>query len=335
MKRFCSVIVWLAVAVLVPSQVSAQEDVEGTSDHEIVSRFQGSWIIDYAHVEFDEYEAVLGAASGFGTNSAPLVWGEAQTLEGEVTRLLYRTPEGRSSLEVFRNYTAELASAGFETLFECRTDDCGTRFYYRERGIFDRTGSISDLFIPEPENQRYVAARLARPGEGDVYLFLYVAEHTLMITSRGTYAHLDVVEIESMETNMVTIDADAMARDIGQAGRVALYGIFFETGSADITAQSDATLTEIATLLQGNPDMSLHIVGHTDSEGTLEFNMDLSSRRAQAVMDTLVTGQGIAAARLRANGVGYLAPVASNRTDEGRARNRRVELVEIFGTDAH
>ena len=150
MKRFCSVIVWLAVAALVPSQVDAQEDLEGTSDHEIISRFQGSWIIDYAHVDFDEYEAVLGAATGFGTTSSPLVWEKAQTLEGEVTRVLYRTPEGRSSLEVFRNYTAELARSGFEVLCECRTADCGQYFYYRERPIFGRTGSISDLFIPEP-----------------------------------------------------------------------------------------------------------------------------------------------------------------------------------------
>ena len=247
--------------------------------------------------------------------------------EGEVTRLLYRTPEGRSSLEVFRNYTTELASSGFEVLFECRAADCGRYFYYRERPIFDRTGTIGDLFIPEPENQRYVAAKLGRPGEGDVYVFLYVAESTY---DDETYAHLDVVEIEPMETNMVTIDADAMARDIGQAGRVALYGIFFETGSADITAQSEGALTEIATLLQGNPDMRLHIVGHTDNEGTLEFNMDLSTQRAEAVMEALVTGHGVAAARLMANGVGYLAPVASNRNDEGRARNRRVELVETF-----
>ena len=327
MKRFCSVIVWLAIVALVPSQVNAQEDLEGTSDHEIVSRFEGSTIIDYADAEFDDYEAVLG---GSGSTLRPLVWERAQTLEGEVTRILYRAPEGRTSLEVFRNYTSELAGQGFESLFECSGAECGRYFYYREQPIFQRTGSISGLFVPEPQNQRYVAARLARPGEGDVYVFLYVAEHTFVSSMEGTYAHLDVVEIEAMETNMVTIDADAMARDISEAGRVALYGIFFETGSADITAQSEATLTEIATLLQGNADMSLHIVGHTDNEGTLEYNMDLSNRRADAVMETLVTGRGIAAARLRASGVAYLAPVASNRTDEGRAMNRRVELVEIF-----
>ncbi len=82
MKKFCSIVVWLTWAALVPSQVDAQEDLEGTSDHEIVSRFQGSWIVDYAHAEFDEYEAVLGAASGYGTNSSPLVWGESQVLAG-------------------------------------------------------------------------------------------------------------------------------------------------------------------------------------------------------------------------------------------------------------
>ncbi len=107
-------------------------------------------------------------------------------------------------------------------------------------------------------------------------------------------------------------------------------GHIFETESADITAQSDATLTEIATLLQNDPDMRLHVVGHTDNEGTLEFNLDLSRRRTEAVVQTVVSGHGVATSRLLANGVGFLAPVASNRTEEGRARNRRVEPVEIF-----
>ena len=134
MRRFYSVVVWLAIAALVPSQVNAQEDLEGTSDHEIVSRFQGSSIIDYAHADFDEYEAVLG---GSGSTLRPLVWERTQTLEGEVTRILYRTPEGRTSLEVLRNYTTEMASSGFEVLFECRAADCGRYFYYKERGIFE------------------------------------------------------------------------------------------------------------------------------------------------------------------------------------------------------
>lgn len=76
--------------------------------------------------------------------------------------------------------------------------------------------------------------------------------------------------------------------------------------------------------------MRLHVVGHTDNEGTLEFNLDLSRRRTEAVVQTLVSGHGVATSRLLANGVGFLAPVASNRTEEGRARNRRVEPVEIF-----
>ena len=125
-----------------------------------------------------------------------------------------------------------------------------------------------------------MAARLARPGQGDVYLFLFVAKSTY---DDRTYAHLDVVEIEPMETNMVTIDADAMARDIGQAGRVALYGIFFETGSADITAQSDATLTEIAALLQGDPDVRTYtssaIPTTRERSSTTWFSLVVAHRR--------------------------------------------------------
>ena len=80
--------------------------------------------------------------------------------------------------KVLPNYTSELTAAGFETLFDCRADDCGEYFYVREQGIFTRTGSIEDAFVPEPPMQRYVAARLARPGEGDVYVFLFVGEST-------------------------------------------------------------------------------------------------------------------------------------------------------------
>jgi outer membrane protein OmpA-like peptidoglycan-associated protein len=82
-------------------------------------------------------------------------------------------------------------------------------------------------------------------------------------------------------------------------------------------------------LLKQDPKLKLHVVGHTDSVGELKFNMDLSRRRADAVVKELTTKHGVASARLRSDGVGPLSPVASNKTDEGRAKNRRVELVEL------
>jgi outer membrane protein OmpA-like peptidoglycan-associated protein len=137
-----------------------------------------------------------------------------------------------------------------------------------------------------------------------------------------------VIEVERMQENMVVVDADAMAKGIVEEGRIALYGILFDYDSANIKPASRPTLEQIAALMNGNPDLELVIVGHTDNQGTLEYNMNLSKRRATAVEAALVRDYGIAGNRLSAWGVGYLSPVASNRNEAGRAKNRRVELVE-------
>jgi outer membrane protein OmpA-like peptidoglycan-associated protein len=127
----------------------------------------------------------------------------------------------------------------------------------------------------------------------------------------------------------VTIDAKAMARDIGQTGRVAIYGILFDTGKSELKPESGPALAEIAKLLNETPALKVYVVGHTDMVADLATNVKLSQARAQSVVNALVGLHGIAAARLIAYGSGPYAPVASNRTEEGRAKNRRVELVEI------
>jgi outer membrane protein OmpA-like peptidoglycan-associated protein len=106
-----------------------------------------------------------------------------------------------------------------------------------------------------------------------------------------------------------------------------VYGVYFDTDMAVIQAGSEPTLREMATLLRDNQDLNVYIVGHTDNVGTLDYNMDLSLRRAEAVVEALVKDHGVGSGRLVARGVGPLAPVASNEAEEGRARNRRVELV--------
>ncbi|SEL17676.1 OmpA family protein [Roseivivax marinus] len=104
--------------------------------------------------------------------------------------------------------------------------------------------------------------------------------------------------------------------------------IYFDTNEATLTPKSDAALAEMAKLLSDNPDIDVYIVGHTDTVGGYDFNLDLSRRRAQAVVDALVGSHGVSADRVVPAGVGPLAPVASNATGDGQARNRRVELVE-------
>jgi outer membrane protein OmpA-like peptidoglycan-associated protein len=137
---------------------------------------------------------------------------------------------------------------------------------------------------------------------------------------------VDVVEVGSLVGGKVDADADAMLQQLSETGRVALYGMYFDTGKSVLTPASEPTLTDVVALLNGNPGLSLYVVGHTDMVGSLSSNLDLSQRRAAAVVDALVAA-GIARGRLEAYGAGPVAPVAENVTEAGRARNRRVELV--------
>jgi outer membrane protein OmpA-like peptidoglycan-associated protein len=120
-----------------------------------------------------------------------------------------------------------------------------------------------------------------------------------------------------------------MSKAIAADGHVALYGIHFDTGKAEVKPESTAALKEIATLLQREPALKLLVVGHTDSTGDYAANLGLSDRRAAAVIAALTTSHGVAPTRLKAAGAGMMAPVAPNETDAGRAKNRRVELVRL------
>ena len=112
-------------------------------------------------------------------------------------------------------------------------------------------------------------------------------------------------------------------------GRVAVQDILFETGKANIQRESAKALKQIAKLLNNHPDLKLLIEGHTDNTGSYETNMKLSKERAGAVKIYLVERLGIEASRLKTNGLGSTQPTASNDTKEGRAENRRVELVRL------
>jgi OmpA-OmpF porin, OOP family len=138
---------------------------------------------------------------------------------------------------------------------------------------------------------------------------------------------LRIVEKKGMEQHIVA-DATAFNKDIKATGHVAVYGINFDTGKATIKAESAQAIGEIAKLLKADASLKLGVVGHTDSAGAVDGNIKLSQERAEAVLQTLVRDHGIAAARLKAFGCGQFAPVASNDTEEGRAKNRRVELVK-------
>ena len=107
-----------------------------------------------------------------------------------------------------------------------------------------------------------------------------------------------------------------------------IYGIYFDFNKAEVKPESEPALKEITKLLQQNPNLKLYVVGQTDNEGALDYNMKLSQQRAEAVVKELVTKYNVVQGRLTACGLGPLAPVISNDTEEGKAKNRRVELVK-------
>jgi outer membrane protein OmpA-like peptidoglycan-associated protein len=146
-------------------------------------------------------------------------------------------------------------------------------------------------------------------------------------TAWGGGYMLTIVERKSM-TLAITANAALFESGLNTSGHVEVPGIFFDTGKSALKPESAAAVAEVARLLVAQPALKVFIVGHTDNVAAIDLNTKLSQARAEAVVQALVTQHGIAAARLTARGVGPFAPVASNDTDEGRARNRRVELVK-------
>jgi OmpA-OmpF porin, OOP family len=144
--------------------------------------------------------------------------------------------------------------------------------------------------------------------------------------NEGRDYEVTVVEVGAMKQDVVA-DAAALSASIAATGKAAVYGIYFDTGKSIVKPESNASLEEITKLLKQEASLMLYVVGHTDNVGALDYNLKLSTDRADAVVKALI-GKGVAATRLKGTGVGPYCPVASNRTEEGKASNRRVELVE-------
>ncbi|MFO8087305.1 MAG: OmpA family protein [Bacteroidales bacterium] len=310
------------VFMLSALQVSAQqEDIEGSEDHPVITRYEGSYIKGYEHYDYDQL------------NFYKEEDGDLQELtpEGEVTRILYFLPvEGLSVLQVQRNYQQALKDAGFEMVYECTGGmDEIPRDIYLDLS-FDQFEGDHSKNVGMGKDESYFLARLPQE-DGDVYVSAHTWISDWADEDNQPVTTLQVLEEKPMETGKVKveIDAETMANDIDDKGSVRIYGIHFDTDKSTIKEKSESTLAEIATLLEQKPDLKLHLVGHTDATGGLEHNMELSKQRAEAAVEYLTSEHGVDEDRLAPYGVGPLAPVAGNEDEEGRARNRRVELVKV------
>ena len=326
-------------------------DLVGASDPIGIARYADSKIIAFDRKAYDEYVFATGplvASADTDTrdasNNQVFDFKTKQTLEGARTRLIYLLPPGRSPLEALRGYEQNLAAMGALKRFECAAENCGGDASANSRDgggqqsivmkLWPGTRVVADDFSNsfcahdvDVADQRFGAFEI--PGKAFVQVHAFLGQDTgyCKAFNDRVIAIVDVLEVKARENQMVTLSASELSKAITSTGRVAIYGILFDTGSSVIKPESKASLDQIAALLQQNPSLKLHVVGHTDNQGALESNFALSKARAAAVASALSSQYQVFAARLSANGVSSLAPVASNADDAGRAKNRRVELV--------
>ncbi len=331
--------IFLAMLLLVPfvAPASAADpanlpdgtDLKGTSDHPLIQRFNGSSIRYMEKKAFSELVMSL--------SSARIDVPKTRTVEGVSTSLVYVMPNDVSTLEAIRGYQEELAKLGsVQVLFQgvnsgARQDLDNFVNNFMEKTYGDMPGS--SRWMSWNKEYRYAALQIKRP-EGDMFVTIYAGLNAqaaggdyYVIPRDRVGVRLDIIEPKPRVARMVTVTSSEMSAELTKNGRIALYGILFDTAKADVKPESTASLVEIAKLMKADPKLRLLVVGHTDTQGLFESNRDLSTRRAKAVVLALITQHGADAKRLQSFGDSFSAPVATNATEDGRAKNRRVELV--------
>jgi outer membrane protein OmpA-like peptidoglycan-associated protein len=319
-----------AFAPLAHAQMPPKDTAKG-QDHPLLSRFEGSKMVAYDVKQFEE--VMLPAGKRIANKNNQVAFDNALQLEGKYTRIVYNYPKERSSLEVMRNYQAALEKAGLKPVFSCAKEACGKDF--GEFWLDKRLGNnfiqgSSDYWSPFNYGRMETRYLLAKGVTKDGML-VHVAVYAVAPMEKyngGLY--LEIVEAKEMEGGKVSanLDAAGMAKGIATEGKVAVYGIYFDTAKADVKPESKAALAEMAKLLQQDAQLKVYVVGHTDNQGVLAQNIDLSQKRAEAVIKALSADYKVDAKRLSAKGIASYAPVASNDADAGRQLNRRVELVK-------
>ena len=246
-------------------------------------------------------------------------WTEAgfptEIVEGHVVRTAWRSaqPPGFTTLSILQPIRDALLADGWTILLDCDTHDCGG---------YDFRDSV-ELF-PEPEMHVDLGDfRYASAAKGD-------ARIGVMVSRTPDLGFVEVVQVTPPADGPSTRPAPMPDPALQEATTVfdratVLEGLVFASGTATLDA-AQPMLEPLLEWLGANPDRRVTLVGHTDDAGTLEANIAVSRERAQSVREWLVS-RGIDAARLGAEGVGYLSPRDTNATEEGRARNRRVEVV--------
>lgn len=272
-----------------------------------------------------------------GTYQMPVgAWREStgiptQATSGQVTRQAWRLGgSGLSTYQILLTLRQQLLDAGYEVVFQCRDSECGGFDFRFGTDVISEPAMHVDL-----GDYYYLAAEM--PGDkGDAISLLVSRSVSAGFVQIIQVGAMSAVPLTSSKAEPDTAMPATLSGEIGAAmetvGRFILGDLVFATGSADLGPGEFGSLRELADYLRDHPGKRVALVGHTDATGSLAGNIALSERRAKSVMARLVSDYGVAPEQLEAEGIGYLAPIASNQTDEGRTQNRRVEAI-LVSTD--
>ena len=333
-------VLFVAGPALADTTVPTQ-DLKGLGDPPGLSRYTGSVLLYRNDADYDELRLpVSRPVDKGGEPVAPKVL-EAR---GQRSSLQYLVPPGRSPLEVLRNYQQAYKAQGFETVYECAGPACGASDvslhgfdlgrllvpanYASAIGDNSPAACAGGAFVGD---LRYAVLQNKASGAAMALMSWKPGNVSAYCDEAAFKKHASVflvrVQPQARAQTMETLSASELGQSLTATGKVAVYGILFDTNKSDIKPESRPSLEQIGALMKQNPGIRLHVVGHTDNVGGFDANLGLSKRRAEAVAAALTKDFGVARERLTANGVASLAPVQSNADEAGRARNRRVELV--------
>ncbi len=300
----------------------AQTDKSGCEDHPLISRYPGA-IIEYCNSKnYSEFTIATGPETGYRTID------EWTNVSGQQTRIYYSLKGDKIVSEVYQNYLTALKNADFNLLANkmhqernVSTDIGGNTWlntFYKSNPFPSNVGIKINMGSGSLGGTFYIAANKGK---------VYIAVSGKRYSDNETVVLLDVIENQEMEDNLITVNADFIADKLFKEGKIALQGILFDHNKATIKNESTPLLEEVAKFLKANPTVVIFVIGHTDMTGEVQYNIDLSNQRAQAVSEFLISNYKIAFNRLLPYGVGPLAPADNNTTETGKAKNRRVELV--------
>lgn len=285
-------------------------------------------------------EQTAARVEPLGSYALPIgPWADGSMLtrrtEGRVTLSAYRAVQGaESTLALLEPMRSALQAAGWRILYECDTLGCGGFDFRYSTQVLPEPAMHVDLgdfrFLSarkgDADNERHMSLLVSRSaGAGTGYLQL------IEIEPAG--ADAPHVAVATKDDGPGTTPRPGVAPPAGdlaaqlEAGSVVIEGLEFASGAADTAIGGDTVLAGLAAYLQAHPDRGMALVGHTDASGGAEVNQAISQRRAEAVRKRLIAEHGIPARQISALGAGFMAPRASNLTDEGRAKNRRVEAI--------